>query len=69
MNKTLKEHVLGIWMNLDDPDWLVVHMGVPEMGLMSFLLLPVVPTWSPMTLHLRTGILGEKLVLGELTPR
>lgn len=54
--------------NLDDPDW-PVHMGIPEMGFMSFLLLPVVPTWSPMTLHLRTGILGEKLGLGELTPR
>lgn len=44
-------------------------MRVPEMGFMSFLLLPVVPTRSPMTLYLRTGVLGEKLVLGELTPR
>lgn len=65
MDKTLKEHVLGICMNLDDPDW-PAHTGVPEMGFMSFLLLPVVPTWSLMTLPLRTGILGEKLVLGEL---
>lgn len=53
-------------VNLDNPDWLG-HMAVLEMGFISFLLnLPLVSTWSPLTLRLRTGTLRGEAGVGGI---